>query len=73
MYAWMNGWMNDDGWHSLNQNQNNVLDGLKPGSFILKLLGHQWASSPNQNGPNKIVRPLWFEQSMGLKPKPKWA
>lgn len=52
----MHGWMNDDGWHSLNPNQNNVLDGLKPGSFILKLLWHRWASSPKQNGHKKHVR-----------------
>lgn len=53
MDVWMDGWMNEDGWHSLNRNQNNVLDGSKSGSFILKLLGYQWTSSPKQSGRQK--------------------
>jgi hypothetical protein len=43
----MDGWMDDDdGWHSLNPNQNNVLDGLKPGSFDCKVIGAPMGVKP---------------------------
>jgi hypothetical protein len=46
MDIWMDGWMDDDGWHSLNPNQNNVLDGLKPGSFDCKVIGAPMGVKP---------------------------